>query len=51
VDVGLYGLPAAAAFEVRPREDFAERALVVGYTGLSPDENREAIARVAKILK
>lgn len=51
VDVGLYGLPVAAAFEVRPREDFAERALVVGYTGLSPEENRVAVERVARALR
>lgn len=51
VDVGLYGLPVAAAFEVRPREDLADRALILGYTGLTPEENREAIARVARVLK
>ena len=45
--VGLYPLAAAAGYEFERRRRFGERSLVLGYTALTSDELRDAIARVA----
>lgn len=50
-DVGLYPLTAAAAYEQGSHGRFRERAIVLGYAGLSSDEIREAIGRVAAAVR
>lgn len=45
--VGLYPLPAAAAYEFPGRERYSARHLILGYTALTDLELCEAIERVA----
>lgn len=47
-DVGLYPLPAAAAYEFDGRQRYSERHLILGYTALSSCELCEAVERVAE---
>ncbi|MFL9609398.1 PLP-dependent aminotransferase family protein [Methylobacillus sp. Pita2] len=49
-DIGLYPLQAAAAYEQGTRGRFRDRAIVLGYTGLSTDEIRQAIPLLASAI-
>jgi GntR family transcriptional regulator/MocR family aminotransferase len=49
--VGLYPFPNAAAHEYGKVGRFRDRALVLGYTGLSEDEIRQAMDRVAAVVR
>lgn len=48
--VGLYPFAGAAVHEYGNPGRFRERSLVLGYTGLSPDNIRAAFARVAELV-
>lgn len=49
--VGLYPLRAAAAYESESPGRWSDRAIVMGYTGLSVSGIEEAITRVAGVIK
>ena len=48
--VGLYPFAGGATHEYGSPGRFRERSLVLGYTGLSEDEIRQAIGRVAEVI-
>jgi len=48
--VGLYSFAGGATHEYGNPGRFRERSLVLGYTGLSEDEIRQAIGRVAEVI-